>query len=231
MGKEQKTFPFSRWWPFHCIRWKRLLVGRNDAEGCKVEYSYGAWHWCNLLHVYAVAFDAQEPVLLVGFLEAVDLEDGKELCWCCRRWLINFNILSKYVALPIDANCRWSFDLIKWFEGGWKFSCNSLDVCGAETIPGTFVFPESHRSFTEIWIISQMSGKQSKNTSNINFTPSQRGVWFSWSRQLWWDWVKSINCKIHSVRLQGSCKTPNSTAYSGRLPSSFAWCGPGKPVT
>ena len=38
-----------------------------------MEYSYGTWSWCNLLHVYAVAFDAQEPVLLVGFLE--DLED------------------------------------------------------------------------------------------------------------------------------------------------------------
>ena len=58
-----------------CIRWPRLGFSRSDAEECEVEHSSGSWNWCNLLLVYAVAYDAQEHVLLVGFLEAVDLED------------------------------------------------------------------------------------------------------------------------------------------------------------
>ena len=39
-----------------------------------MEHSSGTWSWCNLRLVYAVAFDAQEHVLLVGFLETVGLE-------------------------------------------------------------------------------------------------------------------------------------------------------------
>ena len=40
-----------------------------------MEHSYGNWNWCNLLLVYAVAYDAQKHVLLVGFLETVNVED------------------------------------------------------------------------------------------------------------------------------------------------------------
>ncbi len=62
-------------WLLPCIRWARLWSSRIDAEGCEVEHSFGSWNWCNVLPVYPVAYDAQEHVLLVGFLEAVDLED------------------------------------------------------------------------------------------------------------------------------------------------------------
>ena len=39
-----------------------------------MEHAYGNCSCCDLLLVYAVAYGAQEHVLLVGFLVTVDLE-------------------------------------------------------------------------------------------------------------------------------------------------------------